>query len=186
MATIRRYRVQWNGLTGLPGYSLFYAPAGAAAGADLKTFFTALTNKAPAPCSWTIPTSGDELDDNTGTITGTWTDAGGGTVGPSSSNVAYAAGTGAYVTWNTAAIVNGRRLKGRTFFCPIITTEYDTAGTLGASMQTTLASAAGNLAASTNIVIWHRPPPGGAGGSSSVVVSALVPDKVTSLRSRRV
>lgn len=170
----------------MPGYSLFYASSAGAAGAGLKAFFTTLTNKAPAGTTWDIPISGDTLDDSTGQVNGGWTDVGGGVVGPSSSSVSYAAGTGAFVNWQTAAIINGRRLRGRTFFCPIIATEYDTSGTLGSSMQTTLATAASTLAALGVLVVWHRPPVGGAGGSSSLVTSGTVPDKVTSLRSRRV
>lgn len=170
----------------MPGYSLFYASAAGALASDLVTFFNAIKGGSPAPLQWDVPISGDTLDDATGQINGGWTDVGGGVVVATGSG-AYAAGTGAYVKWGTAAIVNGRRLKGRTFICPINGGSYDSGGTLATVTQSAIQTAAQAVAAAGKMVVWHRPPAGTfTGGSSSLVTSASCPDQVTSLRSRRV
>ena|SRR5690349_10953494 len=185
MATIRRYRVLWGGITALPGYSLFYSTSAGALASDLVTFFTAIKGVFPSPLTWDIPLSGDTLDDATGTINGGWTDVGGGVV-TSTLVTAYAAGCGGYASWGTAAIVNGRRLRGRTFLAPLGNLQYDTGGSIVPSCQAVLSPAISTLAAAGKMVIWHRPAPGGGGGgSSSLVTSGVLPDQVTSLRSRR-
>lgn len=186
MATIRRYRVLWGGVGGLPGYSLFYATAAGALGSDLVTFFTAIKGSFPGPLSWDVPLSGDTLDDATGTINGGWTDVGGGIVTATGSG-AYAAGTGAYVRYGTAAIVNGRRLKGRTFLCPLVSGSYDSSGTIATVTLGQFNTAASTLATTGRLVVWHRPSVASpSGGSSSAATSGTCPDQVTSLRSRRV
>lgn len=185
MATIRRYRVLWSGITGLPGYSLFYASSAAALGSDLLTFFTAIKGLFPNNLSWDIPISGDTLDDGTGAVNGGWTDLGGGVV-TSTLVTAYAAGVGAYASWHTNAIVGRRRLQGRTFLAPLGNLQYDTGGSIVPSAQAVLTPAISALAAAGKMVTWHRPTGSPlAGGSSSLVISGTLPDQVTSLRSRR-
>jgi hypothetical protein len=185
MATIRRYRVLWGGLSGLPGYSLFYATSAGALASDLVTFFNAVKAVFPSPLSWDIPISGDTLDDATGTINGGWTDVSGGVV-TSVTAGAYAAGVGAYASYGTAAIVNGRRLRGRTFLAPLIANGFDSSGTISSSYLAVLSPAVSTLAASGKMVVWHRPTVAApSSGSSSLVTSGTVPDQVTALRSRR-
>lgn len=175
----------WGGIPGMPGYTLFYASSGAAACADILTFFNAIKALFPTGLQWSVPIVGDTLDDTTGALNGAWSDVGGGIVSASASG-AYAAGTGAWVSWKTAAIVHGRRLQGRSFMCPLQSTVgYDSSGTIITSALTTLGGAASTLAAAGKLVVWHRPPPGGNTGSSSLVTAGTVPDQVTSLRSRR-
>lgn len=185
MATLRRIYVSWVGATGLPGVSVFYAPSATDAGADLQTFFNAIKGLIPAVTTITIPTSGDTIDDATGALNGAWTGGTGGAVACTGGGN-YFAGVGAYINWQTNGIVNSRRLKGRTFICPLTVNQSDSNGTLLAAAVTTLTTAAGVLAASGHIDIWHRPSaPGASDGASSLVVAALVPDQVTSLRTRR-
>lgn len=185
MANLRRINVVWNGLTALPGLSVFYAPFGTDAGADLMTFFNAIKTQFPALLSWQIPTSGDTIQDSDGAITGAWTAGTGGLVQATGAGN-YAAGTGAYVNWGTSTIVGRRRLKGRTFLSPLIAGNFDSVGTINNSVVTSLQTACATLAATGHIVIWHRPSSiGAADGTSGVVTSAQVPDQVTSLRTRR-
>lgn len=185
MAVLRKIPVVWSGIGALPGLSVFYAPFGTDAGANLNTFFIAIKALFPPGMTWTVPTSGDTITDSTGLITGAWTGGSGGITTANGSGV-YAAGTGAYVNWQTASIVGTRRLKGRTFLCPLTSGSYAASGTIVSTSQTTLQNAATTLAASGNLLIWHRPTtPGGSNGSSGTVVGALVPTQVTSLRSRR-
>lgn len=185
MATLDRVRVTWTGLTGLPGVSVFYGNGTGSLVSDLLAFFNALKGGSPAPLSWDVPTSGDQIDSSSGALTGTWSDPGGGTVVATGSG-AYAAGTGFYVQWKTSGIVRSRRLQGRTFMAPINGGSYDSAGTIAAVTVSAAQTAANAVVAGGAMVIWSRPLPGaGSGGSASLVTGALVPDRVTSLRSRR-
>jgi len=81
--------------------------------------------------------------------------------------------------------VDGRRLKGWTFMCPIIVGGYEANGTLTAGTVSGALAAANTLVTNGTTIIWHRPDKGAANGSSAIVLSASVPDKVSSLRSRR-
>lgn len=183
MADLERIVVQWSAAQGLPGVSVFFGDLAGNANASIKTFFTAIQSLFPAGLTWVIPGSGDLVDSGTGALSGTWINgAGGGTV-VASGAANYAAGCGAYVIWGTGAIVNGRRLKGRTFLAPLINSAYD-AGTIVNANRTTLETAAAALVAAGNTNVWHRPV-NGAGGVASQPTSATVPDQVTSLKTRR-
>jgi len=183
MADIERIKVVWSGLTGLPGLSVFYGDAGGSANADIKTFFTSIAALFPTPLTWTIPGNGDLVDDATGTLTGIWTNTGGGGTVNAAGSPPYAAGVGAYVNWETSGIVNGRRVKGRTFLLPLFNSAYDNSGTIVNAYVTTLQTAATALVTAGSTLVWHRP--GTGTGSSFQPGAATVPDQVTSLRTRR-
>ena len=186
MTDIRRYRVDWSGLTGLPGYSTFYCGSAITLGSELSTFFNAIKNQFPAPLTFTIPNSGDLIDDATGELTGAWSGSGG-TAPASSSSGAYMAGTGAYIQWNTGSIVNGRRLKGRTFLCPLKSDNADSSGNISSAAHAVLDPALATLVAAGKVMVWHRPTsPGGSDSVAIVAGSASIAPSVTSLRSRRV
>ena len=185
MAVLRRINVAWVGATGLPGVSVFYAPAATDAGADLVTFFNAIKGLIPAVATITVPTSGDTIDDATGTLASGWSSGTGAAIACTGGGN-YWSGVGAYINWGTTTIVNGRRLRGRTFICPLTINQSDSNGTLLAACVTTLQTASTTLAGSGHLSIWHRPStPGASDGTSGLVSSALVPDQVTSLRTRR-
>lgn len=185
MATLRKVLVTWSGLNGLPGLSVFYTAAADDATANLGTFFGAIKAFFPGSLSWSIPAAGDEISDVTGQLVGGWS---GGTSSSTSGTggTSYASGTGTYMQWGTATIVNGRRLKGRTFLAPMSTTQYDTDGTMNNTSVATINTAAATLVATNKLRIFHRPLTGTfTGGTSDVVTSGVCADKVTSLRTRR-
>jgi len=182
---IRKMPVVWGTGIGGSGVSVFYSPFGVDATVELATFFNAIKTVFPNAVTWDIPGTGDVIDDTTGLITGAWTAGTAASVSGTGGTGAYVAGTGAFVRWQTGGIVNGRRVRGRTFLCPLITTAFDSNGTLSNPNVTTFQTAATTLAASGKLLIWHRPSAGGSDGSNHVVVGATVPDKVTSLRTRR-
>jgi len=185
MATLQRVEVVWDGLAGLPGVSVHYGVFGGSLVSDLKTFFTSISALFPAGLTWQVPNSGDTITDTSGIITGAWTDVNGGTVSSAGSGI-WAQGTGCMVRWDTATIVGHRRLKGRTFLCPLFGSAFQSDGTILNAYVTTMQTAADAVVTAGNMLIWHRPPKGTfAGGASGAVVGATVPDKVTSLRSRR-
>lgn len=182
---MRRCKVEWQGLGGLPGLSTFYFGVASPNVSVLTTFFTTLRPLFPSGLTWNIPQSGDELDDATGALTGGWLGSGGGSVTANGGNTPYAAGVGAAVQWNTGVINNRRRIRGRTFLAPLLASKFDASGTIDSAALTTLQVACSTLAAGgVAFGIWHRPV-NGAGGLYAAVNDALVPDRVTSLRSRR-
>lgn len=186
MATLSRIPVLWTGLTALPGLSVFYCDSGVDVITELKNWFTALAPLFPLNLSWNVPNSGDTINDATGAINGGWSSALAYTIAASGA-VTHAAGCGGYVKWGTAAIVNGRRLKGRTFLAPISIGYYDSNGTLTSVFLTTAGPATQTLVTAGKLKVWHRPAPGGGGGgSSSLITTQFIPDQVTSLRSRRI
>jgi hypothetical protein len=132
-----------------------------------------------------VPTNGDVFDESTGLLTGAWV-GGTGSSNTGSSHGAYPAGTGAFIKWNTGAVVAGHRVTGRTFIAPILAVGFDTNGSIVSGYLTILTNASTTLAATGKLLIWHRPAViGSPGGSTHSVVSATVPDKTTSLASRR-
>jgi hypothetical protein len=144
-----------------------------------------------------VETVGDVIEDSDGAITGTWTCEGlapmaGASGGP------YAAAAGAIVSWFTGAVMDGHRVRGRTFLVPLSGIAYDGAGALSDATQTTISLAAVGLvtAATGNLSVWHRPkfgpvPVGGGArplirpGGQATVTSSSVPKKMAVLRSRR-
>lgn len=186
--TIARVRCEWAG-TGVvgPALSTFYF-SGSMTGipAAVKTFFDSIGNQIPSGTSITTPSNGDELDEATGELTGAWTASGGGTTSCTGAGV-FAAGAGLRVRWNTANVFLGRRVRGSTFIVPIVAAAYDSNGTIQGATVTQVGNAATALvtAGAGGLRVWSRPNALGQ-YALSAVTSATVPDKVSTLRSRRV
>lgn len=186
MTDMARIRVTWNGIGGLPGLSTFYVDnATLTSVTALVGFFNSIKPFCPNALTWTIPGTGDVINDAAGILVGGWTATGGATVTGSGGTGAYVAGTGIRVRWSTNAIQNGRRVRGSTFVCPIMAAQYDTNGTPADAMRGTLQTAAATLFGSLPLRIWHRSTAGANAGFSSLVTAADIPDNVSWLRSRR-
>lgn len=187
MADIVRVRVEWNGLTGLPGISTFYVGTTDADISELVTFFTAIRGVFPTGLTWTIPSTGDVLTAETGVLTGTHIFTGSGSVTGNGGNLAYAAGVGLRVRWLTGAVVDGRRVVGTTFLTHLLSSNYDTSGTIDDTDRGVIQTAASAFVASGSPWgVWHRPTtPGGSDGSFHDLSAASVPDKVSWLRTRK-
>lgn len=192
MVDLYKMQVTWSGTTGLPGtttlYSLAIPPV-----SGVKAMFTSLKAYFPAGLTWTIPASGDVIDETTGILTGAWS-SGSALSEVSSGSTAYAGGVGCVIRWTTTTIVEGRRLRGRTFMVPMIVGSYDTDGSLTAGMVGFVQTAATALvtAYSSNLVVWSRPKKDPDDpetiirpGSHGIVTGAQAIDKVAVLRSRR-
>lgn len=153
---------------------------------------TALTNAAvvlPTNVTITVPNSGDTIEDTTGALLSVWSATGGGTV-TGGTNGVVAAGVGACIGWTTGGIVNGtkgpRKLRGRTFIVPLVTSGYAADGTLDTATLGALQTLANALQASGPLAVWHRPlSAGAANGGSYGVIANKVRDKVAYLSSRR-
>jgi hypothetical protein len=184
--TIDKQTTLWTGFPGAPGYTVLYwndvtGPNLVA----LQAFWAGIMDRLPTNTTIQVQNSGDRIDENTGAVVGSW-------AGPSQVSLvgtmggAYSAPSGAHINWRTSAIINGRRLKGRTFLVPLGGAAYDSDGTLAAATLTDLRANLATFvtAAAADLRVWHRPV-GGAGGSAGVVTAADIPDKTAVLRSRR-
>lgn len=182
---LRKVPVAWTTGIGGTGVSVFYSLESVDVTAELGTFFNAIKSLFPGPVTWQVPNSGDTIENATGLITGGWS---GGTAATiiGGGGATYVAGTGAFVRWQTSQIRDGRRMRGRTFLCPLTTGSFDSSGTLTDGNVTQMQTAATALAGSGKLIIWGRPRgPGASDGQAGLVTAGQVPDKVTSIRSRR-
>ena len=135
--------------------------------------------------TWQSQNQGDVIESTTGVISGSWA----GAAQPSVSGTgvgAYTAPSGCVINWRTAGVVDGRRLRGRSFMVPLHGGAYDSDGTISAAALTSLRTALATFqaAAAPVLQVWSRPLDG-AGGSNHTVTSADIPDKAAILRSRR-
>jgi hypothetical protein len=190
VANMLRFNCAWQNWPGAPGVSTFYADSGTDISTctdALRAFWNSLAGMIPSALTIQVPAVGDIINDQDGAISGAWSDGTPVTVVTGSGAGAYAGNAGAVVHWLTAGVVNGRRVRGRTFVVPIIATQYETNGSLSTACLATLNGAASTLvtALGSSMLVWHRPKPPAA-GSSAGVTGHRVPDLAVSLRSRRI
>lgn len=196
MAGLNRVSVAWQGWPGSPGVSQFYLDSVAQQTSidAIRTFFAAVAGLLPTGLTITVPSSGDIIEEQNGQLAGNWSVGTAPLVVTGSGTGVYAGNAGAVVHWLTNTVATKRRLRGRTFLVPLVSTAYDTAGSLGLTPFNTIQNAASALVGSMagNMVVWHRPIiQKGTGvviraGSSGDVTSSRVPDLAVSLRSRRI
>lgn len=129
----------------------------------LRNMLQAIDNYCSSSMTWTIETSGRELTDATGTLTGTWSEptayTGVGAVGA----FPVADATQALVRWYTDHIINGRFLRGRTYIPGIAVSNID-GGNLAPGAVTGIGSAAQQLINdAVQVGVWHRPVAGSGG-----------------------
>ena len=191
MANISRVRAVLTGFAGGPGVSTFYCLSPGTFLGPLSTFWTAMAQWMPNDVRINIEPYGDVIDSITGDLTGSWT-------GPAQVEAvgtgagSYAAPAGAVVNWLTGGVMDGTRLRGRTFVVPLAGDCYDTDGDLLFTILTSLQGTGTGLTAggAANFVVWHRPiaagkPRGPRAGGHDLVTSAKVNNRVAVLRSRR-
>lgn len=185
MPSIDRVTFVWNGFTGAPGYTNLYFDSDGDAGA-IGTALNAFWNGMKVYLSTATTVSlleAAQIDVATGDLQATVDLSG---IGPwvGQAGAESAAPAGACITWRTGTIVNGRRLRGRTFLVPLAANQYQGNGTL-ASPDQIQAKAQDLIDDSGALVVWHRPTtPSGSDGSASPATTAYVRDRVSVLRSR--
>lgn len=185
MTAMERVEVIWSGAVGLPGVSVFYGDTTVPSlNSDLFTFFDSIKALVPSGVQISIPNSGDLIEDSDGSLAGSWSSSGGGVVTATGSG-GYPASVGMAVVWNTNGIRGSRRVRGRTFLCPLVNLCFDTNGTIETTRLAVVQNAATVLASAGNLRVWSRPSLALGAGTSHSVLNASVPDRVTALRSRR-
>jgi hypothetical protein len=186
MTTIDRLRVSWTGFSGGPGVSTFFATAAADLMGPLNDWLFSMANNIPPDVTLTIEPEVDQIEDTTGVLV----DSAVITPGDARHGIGdavYAAPVGLVSNWLTSTVVDGHRLRGRTYVVPLSGTSFDSAGNLESDVHTSLAGASDTLvtAAGGSLLVWHRPKHG-AGGVSAPVTSAFMPALAAILTSRRI
>lgn len=190
---IHRITTVWRGFEGAPGYSNFFftgdGSGGAAADsrARVLAFWNELTLLIPGTVSLLTEGEAAVIDEVTGSVTGYEVAATEPVAGNGGGTGGYSAASGAVVTWMTAGVVNGRRVRGRTFLVPLVGNSYENDGSLTSSAVTTLNDAASELVGTgfdSGFGVWSRPGTSG-GGTFWEVNGFRVPDMAAVLRSRR-
>jgi len=193
MASIQKVQAIWTGFIGGPGTTTMYATDATTLLGPLRSFLAGLNASFPNGLTINFPGIGDIIDDTTGALTGTWGPVTSPAAAVGSSVSSYSAPSGVSVQWHTTGIVEGRRVKGRTYLVPWTALQADgtpsaaSLATLSTSLATYLAASAGNMK------IWQRPRAASAGppvvtaraGSSWPVDGSQVGDFMSVLRSRR-
>lgn len=194
--TLSRVRTVWSGVEGAPGYTIMYARTEAPGFLDaLHLLWIQLASEFPSSLTLTMESTGDKIDEVTGNLVGAWVDVPRDPV-VGSGAPAYSAPVGGSVRWESAGIVNGRRVRGKTFLVPLAMTGYGTNGRLTPGAVATAQNAvdAFTTAATPEFGIWTRPrkatvPPhkvhAATDGAFTVITSGTVLTNAAVLRSRR-
>lgn len=157
------------------------------AAANFRTFLNALAAYGPTGGSITFDSAAQIYDDlgvQTAEITISAVPAAIALTGAG----AYAGGAGAVVNWVTGAFHQGRKVRGRTFLVPLVQIAYQADGTLAATFQSNIQTAAQAFATSSPTPIIFSDKTSKLGVRSTllaVVTGATVPDRTAILRSRR-
>lgn len=196
-----QYRPQWTIPGAGPSESVLHIESGAvnlqAAVNAIRTFFDSVDPLLPNEVSIIFPSEVSELDTASGELVGVENvEAPAAIIGGGAG--AWLGGAGVLVTWNTGAIRDGVRVKGRTFLVPATSAAFFTDGT---PLQTTIdtITSAGNVmilsmsSALSGLVVYSRFRPAAAGpppvterdGDEFFVTTASVPDRSAILRDRR-
>lgn len=190
---IYRVTVQWTGFQGAPGYSNFHfteqvSDPGPRDGYDrVWDFLNEINSLFPTDVHYLAEGEVAILDETTGMITDYQTVAENPTPGNGGATGGYSAASGAVVTWNTAGVRNGRRVRGRTFLVPLGGNAYQSDGTLTPDTISTINDGASLLVGEgfdSGFAIFSRPSNGQDGGVYPVT-GFRVPDMAAVLRSRR-
>lgn len=193
MAQIWRVTVTWTGGKIGTGYTnLFFntsaSTAQLAADAARSFFFTALGSggQLPQGVVLTFPAVVDTIEATNGQLTSNTPITAPVAINGADSG-AYAAVSGACVTWRTGDFVAGHRVRGRTFLVPLGATGWQNDGSLATSTISTINTAAAAIvAAAPEFVVWRRPDSAAASnGSTHIVATGTVSDKAAYLTSRR-
>jgi hypothetical protein len=188
----------WTGFTGSPGYTNMYfldPDPISASGLEqtalrLHVFWDAIEPFLPGSVRINLPNVLEEIDTATGELIIEHPFEPG-TVITGTGLTNFSSASGAVINWKTLGVLNGRKVRGRTFLVPLASGAYQTDGTIVDATRTTIQTAAQNYTdASAGLgidgCIWHRPSaPGASDGAAWGLSGASVGDRVAVLRSRR-
>lgn len=185
-----RVRTTWTAPVGGPYLSTHYFsgledPTHAQTVATrIGDFWTSVSDVLAEEAAWAVEATVDALDEATGTLTDSFAVTPANGAGLLSNGHFLPAAAQALVRWNTSQIVNGKRVRGRTFI-PGIGENFNDDG-MFTSAGIGIVLPAAQLLTGNELVVWHRPtllnPSGGVAVS---VDSASVWNQFAVLTSRR-
>lgn len=199
-----RVKMRWTGFSGGPGYSIFHFndfgseedgwnPALVDAtnvAAKIDTFAQGILGVLPAGVTLQVMGDVEEINTATGELVDIHSVTAPPSRTPSHSAGPYSAPVGAVITWRSARVHRGRRIRGRTFLVPLIGATFENDGTLTTTAIGTITTAAqalhGTVGSTGDLCIYARPSaPGASDGAAGIVTGFSVPDMGAVLRSRR-
>jgi hypothetical protein len=198
MAPILKVKIKWTGFTGAPGYTNFFfrdiagTPSQATAedaATKARNFGGYVRGHLPIETILQVQNDVEVIEETTGELQTMFTVATKTPLPGEAPSAPYSAASGAVVTWRTAGVRNGRRVRGRTFLVPLANSAYQSDGTLAAATVTALTTNLNTFlspSGSANFGVYARPSSAAAtDGIFHQATGFSVPDKVAVLRSRR-
>jgi hypothetical protein len=160
----------------------------------LGNLYTALKAIWPIGQTYTIPNSGDTINEVDGSLAGGWSAAAPAPI-VGTGGQAWSAPSGLLIRWKIAGVIDGHRPIAKTFLVPIVMGQYDpaTGQVLPATQTTVTAAATAFISAATGFVLWHRPRKASPGpppvtarpGAFQSIITGQCSPKAAVLRSRR-
>ena len=162
-----QYRVQWSGTTGGTGFSVLNARlSGAALGTgpqqfadNVRAFFLGLQFALPNEVVLSFNSEVLELDTSTGQLLQVHPVTPPNNVAGSATG-SYAHASGIRLDWLTPSVLNGRRLRGRTYLVPAASAVFDTSGRLTTTAQNNIKTAGNAYVADMENIgsaaVWSR------------------------------
>ena len=211
MTVIARVKLEWTGFNGGPGYSIFHMRdfglqdvgnwtnvEAAAAAAKVEAWADGVRSIVAPPVRLKVLSDVEIINEQNGELENV-VNAGirNQMQNPAPGVGGYSGASGAVVTWRTAGVRNGRRIKGRTFIVPCYAAAFQEDGTLSPAARLQLEASSQNLIAAEgtpDMGVYARPvktknPDGSttitADGQWFFCTSVSVPDMAAVLRSRR-
>lgn len=180
----------WTGFTGAPGYSNFHfndalsAAQANTAAAAVRKLFADMSPQLPTIAAIQVQSSAN-IHDTGGTLTGVVPVSAPGTAVVGSGGASYAGGVGFVVHWLTGVYLDGRQLRGKTFFVPSASSVFGSDGSISSTPLGQMQTAANAYVATAGVVpvVWHNPP--GPTGTAYSMNGASVQDRTAVMRSRR-
>lgn len=150
----------------------------------LNTFWNSIRGLQSTGTTFTIRTTGRELDETTGALTGAWSEPTVFVASGAGGSIPVPDATQALIQWRTGVIVGSRFVRGRTFLPGLASGNLQGGNLIPSGASVILAAATALAASSADLRVWHRPI-SGSGGSSQKVTSATVWNEFAVLRRRR-
>lgn len=156
----------------------------------VHAFLTPIINVLPNVVKVQALSEVEEINPASGDLIGFWnTPAKAERAGTAAATAGWAAAAGAVISWSTAGVRNGRRVRGRTFVVPLSNECWDVDGTIKSVPLGSLTTGAQALTTGTDVTrfsIWSRPSAPEANDGAAFNVSGFrIPDMSAILRSRR-
>lgn len=202
MQVLDQVSVRWvypTGLSGGPGYNVFYGPNLAANLNSIRGFYDAIKLFLPLNMGIYVLGSGIKVQDTDGKQVGDWSVAAPAVVTGTAASAGVIPQAGIVVDWRTTGRNwRGHRIAGKSFLVPAANAVYGTDGKISQSNANTINTAATNMlsTAGGTVGVWSRPVLGDKDAVTGVrpvihegiwatASSTNVPTTPATLRSRR-